>query len=554
MSSPPRSSESEIASRALREHYNHYLTYVNNFLNNDRIDPFRIQRLKEELESFQVVVEELGHNLPAEERNTVQTNLVYMIHDLTICYDNSMQESHQGRPELTYTLRTGGRGRPRTIIDRTFLEGAYGEETTSGIARYLGVSRSVVRDELLRYGIAAPGFDPELWERAEVEEGLVEDDEPDDLLDPNIPISNSAPLRERRNRSYLSTISNDQLDELVLQLRRESFRRAGITTMDGLLRSLGHRLPRKRIQECLRRIDPVHHGFDRIHIRRRGYSVPGPNSLWHHDGQHGLIRYKILIHGFIDGHSRLITGLRANNNNRADTVLMLFLLAISTYGRPSRVRGDMGKENNYVAAYMMFHNGLGRGSYIWGQSIHNTRIERLWVDTTAQVTSTWQDRFANLELRHGMDINNENHVWLLQYVFLSFINKNLRLFAEGWNRHPMQIRGQANRSPRNMFYFDMFANGMRGEDVQLEDAEMEFYGLDWDALYNTAVLDSNILNNRQPHVIVEPPTQILTAEEIRTLDMVLSPWSHLDGLTDSSVVELWRTALVTSKSLRPVDF
>ncbi|KAJ3840070.1 hypothetical protein F5878DRAFT_498744, partial [Lentinula raphanica] len=38
-----------------------------------------------------------------------------------------------------------------------------------------------------------------------------------------------------------------------------------------------------------------------------------------------LIRWGIVIHGFIDGYSRLITALRAHNNNRSSTVLSLFL-------------------------------------------------------------------------------------------------------------------------------------------------------------------------------------------------------------------------------------
>ncbi|KAJ3860487.1 hypothetical protein EV359DRAFT_9546, partial [Lentinula novae-zelandiae] len=42
---------------------------------------------------------------------------------------------------------------------------------------------------------------------------------------------------------------------------------------------------------------------------------------------HRLIRWGIIIHGFIDGYSRLITGLRASNNNRGQTVLSLFLSA-----------------------------------------------------------------------------------------------------------------------------------------------------------------------------------------------------------------------------------
>ena len=82
----------------------------------------------------------------------------------------------------------------------------------------------------------------------------------------------------------------------------------------------------------------------------------------------GLIRYGIVIHGFVDGYSRLITGLRASNNNRGDTVLELFLDAARQYGIPRRVRGDHGVENLQVAAWMETHvGGHGERSYIWGR-------------------------------------------------------------------------------------------------------------------------------------------------------------------------------------------
>jgi hypothetical protein len=55
----------------------------------------------------------------------------------------------------------------------------------------------------------------------------------------------------------------------------------------GMLQRLGYRISRERITQSLLRIDPVQRVFQRILIRRRVYSVPGPNSLWHHDGQHG---------------------------------------------------------------------------------------------------------------------------------------------------------------------------------------------------------------------------------------------------------------------------
>lgn len=85
----------------------------------------------------------------------------------------------------------------------------------------------------------------------------------------------------------------------------------------------------------------------------------------------GLIRWGIVIHGFIDGYSRLITGLRASNNNWGETVLDLFLEACRLYGVPSRLRGDHGVENLLVAAWMETHRGLRRGSYIWGRYVSN---------------------------------------------------------------------------------------------------------------------------------------------------------------------------------------
>ncbi|KIO16617.1 hypothetical protein M407DRAFT_45791, partial [Tulasnella calospora MUT 4182] len=72
------------------------------------------------------------------------------------------------------------------------------------------------------------------------------------------------------------------------------------------LRRNGTPTSRPRISASLVRIDPVRRVFERVRIKRRRYQVPGPNALWHHDGQHGLIRWGIVIHGFIDGHTRLV--------------------------------------------------------------------------------------------------------------------------------------------------------------------------------------------------------------------------------------------------------
>jgi hypothetical protein len=82
----------------------------------------------------------------------------------------------------------------------------------------------------------------------------------------------------------------------------------GAGMVKGMLTNLGYRVGVHRIKNILRVIDPAGSAL-RKHkvIKRRVYKVAGPLSLIHIDGYHKLIRWKIVIHGGIDGYSRFIT-------------------------------------------------------------------------------------------------------------------------------------------------------------------------------------------------------------------------------------------------------
>ena len=145
---------------------------------------------------------------------------------------------------------------------------------------------------------------------------------------------------ERRMNTYqlstrnYTTICDADLDELVRGMT-SVFPTCGWRLMDGRLRAQGIHVQRERVRESLRRVDPS--GVDsrmRRVLRRRTYHVESPNSLWHIDGYHKLIRWGLVIHGGIDGYSRLITFLRVSNNNRSETVLGAFLEAIDEFWTP----------------------------------------------------------------------------------------------------------------------------------------------------------------------------------------------------------------------------
>jgi hypothetical protein len=169
------------------------------------------------------------------------------------------------------------------------------------------------------------------------------------------------------------------------------------------------------------------------------------------------------------------------------------------------------------------------GSY---RSVHNTRIERMWVDVTQAFGGKWKTLFLELEEFHGLVPTREGHIWLLHHLFLHQIDADTQEFVDTWNHHKMQIRGQRSASPREMFFFGMMHRGSRGvEDI----TNFELYGVDWEDyddpefmrnLHEANPDDSaELAVFRAPehiaNVLCEPPNCPLTPMEVQTLDSEL---------------------------------
>ena len=286
-----------------------------------------------------------------------------------------------------------------------------------------------------------------------------------------------------------STITDNELDNIMRTIKHDQ-PYAGEIIIQGLLISMGYRIQRHRIRSSIHRVDPIGPAVRWSNfIQRQPYSVAGPNSLWHNNRTHCLIKWKFMVHAFIDGYSRVVTGIRCSTNNKAETVLDLFHEARSQWGIPHRCRGDRGSENILVAEWMISYRGMNRGSYIFGRSVHNQRIERLWRDVNRLTLRLYYEIFNFLEKEYGLDPNNDIHLWCLHYVYVPIINRALMIFKNQWNEH--HISTEHNQSPKQLFFSGMILRGVRGitEEIPLVSSEIMIneneYGVDWDGPSNS---------------------------------------------------------------------
>lgn len=282
---------------------------------------------------------------------------------------------------------------------------------------------------------------------------------------------------ERRMQGYgisahscYSRISDSDLRETIGTLCSRN-PNLGEKSIDGLLRAQGIIVQRHRIRDALHVVDPegVHNRLRGL-LHRRQYSVPSPNALWHVDGYHKLIRWRIIVHGGIDGYSRVVTYLKVATNNTSQTALSAFLEGVSTYDLPLRVRTDRGGENALIAEYMVQQRGAGRGSIIMGRSVHNQRIERLWRDLFTGCVSYFYYLFYHLESESLLDVENEADILALHMTFLPKLQKQLDSFRQGWCHH--RLRTEHNLSPHQLWLQGMLqqetdSDAMNGLNVDV---------------------------------------------------------------------------------------
>lgn len=166
--------------------------------------------------------------------------------------------------KVVHVHRSGRRGRPKKIISREFLEEVFTPHrrlNQSAIGRSIKVGRHTVRKYRKLYGIP---------------------------------------------HSY-ANITDAELDRLVREYK-SPLPKNGWRYVIAHLATKGYKVQVQRVKSSLKRIDRLGTALrQRRGIRRRDYTSKRPNYLWHCDGHHKLIRWGIVIHGFVDGYCRSVS-------------------------------------------------------------------------------------------------------------------------------------------------------------------------------------------------------------------------------------------------------
>ncbi|KAI0350262.1 hypothetical protein OH77DRAFT_1499102 [Trametes cingulata] len=426
-------------------------------------------------------------------------------------------EAHRGRPVVVKNESPipSQPGRPRILIDRQFLQWAYTQRSISSIARFLGIHRHTVRRCLVDYGIlTAPPAAADLAN--------------DSGSEPASPRS-ASPASESGNQDGAHEETSEESDDLLdptaplpLPLPVDA-----VPTVS----HLQHTLSDEDLDHLLKIL--------RSHYHRAGLSML--------DGMLRELGYRV-------PRERVRASLL-----RIDPVRRVF----------ERIR-IRRREYKVAGPNALWHHDGQHGT-----SVHNIRIERLWVDVTTQVGAKWADFFGMLELHHGLDINNPLHIWLLHRLFLHELNQELSFFAGSWNQHKISMRNGPRRSPADMYGFDMLVHGMRGDppDERLDLEELEVYGVDWEGLRDDTIRAMHSANNPstegwtswigqtgvparellsevevlEPDVMMgDRQTQVLAA-----LDVLLAAVDDADvARSEGELVRRWNTGLAIATAYR----
>ena len=205
---------------------------------------------------------------PPAELFILKTSISDMVDALEDACLQSADPLHLPPLVVTHCNPQGKHGRLHVQIDETFLEFAIQLRGSSGIASELGCSACTVQCHALEQGLVNPGNPVYIDEH--LNDGSVHH------------IWYSANPSE-------TNISDEDLDQEMLTILRV-FPNFGRRIISGDLQSKGIQVVCDWVRASYLQVHGAPAIFGERCITQCIYSVPGVNSLWHHDGQQGSVQ------------------------------------------------------------------------------------------------------------------------------------------------------------------------------------------------------------------------------------------------------------------------
>lgn len=271
-----------------------------------------------------------------------------------------------------------------------------------------------------------------------------------------------------QNRFKRKNINESPIEEIVLAIILElegSGCNLGYKSMCQRLKKVYKlKVKQKTVMKLLKIIDPEGvEARSRYKLKRRIYSVPGPNYLYHADGYDKLKKFGFAIYGFIDGFSRKVLSLNVSMSNNCPEIIAYYYLQLIKKHEflPTIIRTDNGTEVSHMESLhiaLRYHHAdehAGEKSFLKGKSTHNQRIESYWRQFRQHMGDFYLNLFKKMEYENFIKINNPLHIDCLRYCFGHLIEEDINITKKEWNEHRM--RKQSSRNvlggiPNELYY------------------------------------------------------------------------------------------------------
>ena len=197
---------------------------------------------------------------------------------------------------------------------------------------------------------------------------------------------------------------------------------------------------RDEVMKVLKEINPEQSKDRKARkLKRRIYSSPGPNHVWHADGYDKLKPFGFPIHGCVDGFSRKVIWLNlCRSNNDPIVPAHYFLNALKSHKVcPNLLRTDCGTENGIMASFQsLIYNNVDAHRY--GTSQSNVRIENLWSHYKRTYTTWIIEYFKNMVNNGDLRLGDHFQMECIWFTYSGLLQSELDKMVEEWNTHSIR--------------------------------------------------------------------------------------------------------------------